>query len=95
MMEELRISPALDFERMVYHDHHNFIYSPDNMTKLRELRERLKEQLEQAKLHVKEKKENLNLLWDYLDEPMENRKAFFETYSGHSLTTINAVSRKS
>lgn len=93
-MEELHINPALDFERMVYHDHHSFIYSLNNMTKLRELKERMKEQLEQAKLQIKEKKETLNLLWDYLDEPMEHRKAFFETYSGHSLTTINAVSSK-
>jgi protein regulator of cytokinesis 1 len=93
MMEELHISPALDFERMIYHDHSNFIYSSNNITKLRNLREKLKDQVEQAKLQAQEKKETLISLWDCLDEPLETRKAFFETYRGHNLVTLNAVSK--
>lgn len=92
-MDELKINPALDFEKMICNDHNNFIYSSNNMNKLKDLRERLKEQVDQAKNEVKEKKETLMTLWDYLDEPIGHREAFFQAYTGYNLYTINAVSR--
>ncbi|KAJ8672496.1 hypothetical protein QAD02_003755 [Eretmocerus hayati] len=91
MMEELQINPALDFERVVIHDHNSFILSQNNMAKLRDLKERLKDQVEQAKVQAQEKRETLMALWDYLDEPMETRQEFLDIYSGFSLTTINAL----
>ncbi|OXU20207.1 hypothetical protein TSAR_007364 [Trichomalopsis sarcophagae] len=91
MMEELGISPALDFEMMVCHDHGNFIYSQNNMTKLKDMKERLTNQVEHAKSQAQDKRESLITLWDYLDEPLEVRKAFLDTHSGYSLATINAL----
>lgn len=91
-MDELIIEPALEFEKMIYLDNYNFVYSPNNMKKLRDLKERLKDQTEQAKLQVQEKKETLISLWEYLDEPQEIRQNFLETFTGFSLITINAVS---
>ncbi|XP_058790974.1 protein regulator of cytokinesis 1-like [Phymastichus coffea] len=91
MMEELQINPALDFERMICQDHNQFIFSSTNMTKVRDLKDRLKEQVEQAKTQVEEKKETLISLWDYLDEPMKNRQAFFEAHQGYSLITLSAL----
>lgn len=92
MMEELQVSPALDFERMVCQDHKNFTFSSSNMSKVRDLKDRLKDQVEQARTQSEEKKETLISLWDCLDEPMEKRQAFFEAHPGYSLITINAVS---
>ncbi|XP_011502306.1 PREDICTED: protein regulator of cytokinesis 1-like [Ceratosolen solmsi marchali] len=91
MMEELHINPTLDFEKIIYHDHGNFIYSSNNMTKLKDLKEKLKSQVEQAKLQAQEKKETLISLWDYLDEPQKTRQAFFENYSGYSMITLSAL----
>ena len=92
-MEELQINPALDFERMVCHDQSNFVFSPNNMTKLRDLRESLKDQVEHAKSQVQDKREALIALWDYLDEPIEAREAFLKSYPGYSLITLQAVSK--
>lgn len=92
MMEELGISPALDFEMMVCCDHGNFIYSQNNMTKLKDMKERLTNQVEHAKSQAQDKRESLIALWDYLDEPLEVRKNFLDTHSGYSLFTLNAVS---
>ena len=93
MMDELQISPDLNFERLVCQDFNNFILSPNNMSQLKDLKERLKDQVDQAKIQIQEKKETLTSLWDYLDEPIENREAFLETHTGFSSTTLNAVSR--
>ena len=92
MMEELQVNPALNFERIVCHDHSNFILSPNNMSLLKQLKERLTDQVEQAKSQVQEKTETLISLWDYLDEPLENREIFLETYTGYGSVTLNAVS---
>lgn len=92
MMEELGINPALDFEMMVCCHHDNFIYSDNNMTKLKDMKERITNQVEHAKSQAQDKKESLIALWDYLDEPLEVRKTFLDTHSGYSLATINAVS---
>ncbi|XP_014238149.1 protein regulator of cytokinesis 1-like [Trichogramma pretiosum] len=91
MMEDLQATPALNFERMVCHDHNNFVFSPSNMSLLRDLRERLKEQVDAAKSEAQEKKETLKALWDYLDEPAEHRQHFLETYTGYSRITLNAL----
>lgn len=92
MMDDLRIEPSLEFEKIIYHDSHNFVYSSSNMQKLRDLKERLKDQTEQAKLQAQEKRETLVSLYEYLDEPREVRQLFLETHSGFCLITINAVS---
>ncbi|XP_014218777.1 protein regulator of cytokinesis 1 [Copidosoma floridanum] len=90
MMEKLEIVPVNDFESLVCHNHSNFIYTSNNMTKLRDLRERLKNQVKDAKMQVEEKTVTLIALWDYLDEPEEKRKAFLMKNSGYSIVTLNS-----
>lgn len=92
LMDELQISPSLDFERIVCNDYENFIYTVENMTKLKEVRNDLKAQVEDAKQQIIEKKNELQALWNYLDEPDEYRESFLLKYPGHTVTTISAVS---
>ncbi|XP_051159934.1 protein regulator of cytokinesis 1-like [Leptopilina boulardi] len=90
LMDELQISPSLDFERIVCNDYENFIYTVENMTKLKEVRNDLKAQVEDAKQQIIEKKNELQALWNYLDEPDEYRESFLLKYPGHTVTTISA-----
>ena len=91
-MAELNISPSLDFERLVCNDYDNFVYTADNMSKLKDMRNDLKAQVEDAKQQAAEKREELIALWSYLDEPEYFREAFLREHSGHSVTTITTVS---
>lgn len=92
LMDELQISPSLDFERLVCNEYQNFTYTAENMLKLKDMRDDLKAQVEDAKQQVAEKKEELQALWNYLDEPEEYCESFLQKYSGHTVTTISAVS---
>ena len=94
LMNELNMSPSLDFERLVCNDYENFVYTADNMTKLTDMRNDLKAQVEDAKQQATEKREELKALWNYLDEPEYLCEAFLRKHPGYSVTTINAVSFK-
>ncbi|XP_043467957.1 protein regulator of cytokinesis 1-like [Leptopilina heterotoma] len=89
-MEELHISPSLDFERLVCNDYENFIYTVENMSKLKDMRNDLKAQVEDAKQQIVEKTEELQALWNYLDEPEDYCQAFLLKHPGHTVTTISA-----
>lgn len=91
MMDELSITPALDFELLVCNNPENFVFTTGNMLKLRELRENLKTNLETAKEKAALKREELVELWKFLEIPEASCEVFLERYSGHSLTDIYAV----
>lgn len=91
-MEELHISPSLDFERLVCNDYENFIYTVENMSKLKDMRNDLKAQVEDAKQQIVEKTAELQALWNYLDESEDYCQAFLLKHPGHTVTTISAVS---
>lgn len=93
-MEELNITPSLDFERLVCDDFKNFVYTAENMTKLKEMRDDLKLQVEDAKQQADEKREELRAIWSYLDEPELFCEKFIREHQGHSVTTLKAVSFK-
>ncbi|XP_031836756.1 protein regulator of cytokinesis 1-like [Nomia melanderi] len=91
MMDELGISPSTNFEHLVYKSNENFVFSSNNMTKLRELKDDLKHQMERAKEYVESVKQELLALWKYLDEPERICQSFLNSYVGHSVATINAL----
>lgn len=94
MMDELEATPTLDFEKLVVENPSNFIFSPHNMAKLKDLRDQLKNQIEKTKILIQENRETLNLLWDYLEEPDDYRESFLRLHQGYNLTTVSAVSTK-
>lgn len=91
MMDDLGISPSTNFEHVVYKDSENFVFNSSNMSKLRELRDELKHQVDQAKEHVEDIKHELIALWKYLDEPQDICQSFLNSYAGYSAATINAL----
>lgn len=91
-MDELHLSPSVDFENIIYNKGENFIFNNTNMTMLKELQDRLKQQIEEAKQEASEKKELLQDLWKYLEEPIEKCQRFLDTYTGYNLVTLKAVS---
>ncbi|XP_015606138.1 protein regulator of cytokinesis 1 isoform X2 [Cephus cinctus] len=91
MMDELRITPSLDFERVVCNDDENFVYTSTNMANLKELRDSLKEQVEEAKFQAQQKREELITLWKYLEEPQHLCEKFLQTYPDYNVTTLTAL----
>ncbi|KOC67532.1 Protein regulator of cytokinesis 1 [Habropoda laboriosa] len=91
MMDDLGISPLSNFEHLIYKDSENFVFSSNNMTKLRELRDKLKEEVDTAREHTEDIKKELIALWKYLDEPEHICQAFLNSYIGYSAATINAL----
>ena len=91
-MGEINISPAFEFERLVCNDYDKFVYTAENMSKLKDMRDDLKIQVENAKQQAAEKREELKALWSYLDEPKHLCESFLLNHQGHSVTTISAVS---
>ncbi|CAK9804810.1 Protein regulator of cytokinesis 1 [Anthophora plagiata] len=91
MMDDLGISPLSNFERLIYEDSENFVFSSNNMTKLRELRDKLKDEVDTAKEHVDDIKSELIALWKYLDEPDHICQGFLSSYVGYNAATINAL----
>lgn len=91
MMDDLGVAPFLDFEHLVYKDPDNFIYNSRNMTKLKELKDQLKNQVDETKQHADEMKQELVALWKYLDEPEHVCESFLNSYVGYSTATINAL----
>ncbi|KAG7203524.1 hypothetical protein KM043_013577 [Ampulex compressa] len=92
MMGDLGILPSLNFEHLICNEPENFAFTTSNMTKLRELRDQYKEQLEEAEQHVKEMRAELIALWKYLNEPQHICQSFLDSYSGCSMATVNALS---
>lgn len=92
MMGDLDISPALPFEKLICNNPEEFMLSASNMTKLREFRDELNTQVKDTKCCVEKLKEDLLVLWKYLDEPAEACQSFFEKYPGYSTSTVNAFS---
>ncbi|KZC09252.1 PREDICTED: protein regulator of cytokinesis 1-like [Dufourea novaeangliae] len=91
MMDELGISPSTNFEHLVYKDSENFVFSSNNMSKLRELKDHLKHQVERAKEYVESIKQELIALWKYLDEPERVCQSFLSSYVGYSTATIGTL----
>ncbi|KAG7212987.1 hypothetical protein KM043_002327 [Ampulex compressa] len=91
MIDELEIVPELNFEEIVYSKPESFVFTSNNMTKLREFRDRLLQQVEEAKEQVAEMRENLIILWNHLEEPEHIRQTFLDSHSGISSTTITAM----
>ncbi|XP_076231286.1 protein regulator of cytokinesis 1 [Calliopsis andreniformis] len=91
MMDDLGISPSSNFEYLVYKDSENFVFTNNNMTKLRELQDELKHQVNKAKEHVEDIKKDLIALWKHLDEPERMCQSFLSSYMGYSAATINAL----
>ncbi|XP_033230675.1 protein regulator of cytokinesis 1-like isoform X2 [Belonocnema kinseyi] len=92
LMEELDITPSLDFERLVCQNYENFVFTSENMTKLKEMRDDLKLQVEDAKQQAEEKRDELRAIWSYLDEPEIFCEKFIREHQGHSVTTLKALS---
>ncbi|XP_076620472.1 protein regulator of cytokinesis 1-like [Colletes latitarsis] len=91
MMDDLGISPTTNFEHFIYKDAENFVFNNNNMTKLREFQDELKHQVDKAKEHVEDIKQELNALWKYLNEPERICQSFLTSYVGYSAATINAL----
>ncbi|XP_003702698.1 protein regulator of cytokinesis 1-like [Megachile rotundata] len=91
MMDDMGISPSSNFEHIISKDSENFVFSNNNMTKLRELRDKLKHQADEAKEHAEDIKRELIALWKYLDEPEHVCQSFLDSYTGYSIVTINAL----
>lgn len=91
MMDDLNIAPCSSFEQLVCDKPKEFVFSTNNMTKLRELKDDLKTQIEEAKCRVEKMREDLVALWKYLDEPSEVCQLFLDKHSGNSTDTINAL----
>lgn len=91
MMDDLGISPSSSFEHLIYKDQENFVFSSANMSKLRELRDELKHQVDTAKEHVDDVKKDLIALWKYLEQPEHFCQSFLDSYRGCSVATINAL----
>lgn len=90
MMDDLRMSPTMDFENLVYNNGESFIFNNANMTKLKELEERLKHQIQEAKQEVHDKINQLQDLWKYLEEPAEKCQRFLDCHTGYTLVTLKA-----
>lgn len=90
MMNDLDITPSSSFEHLVYDNPEDFVLSTSNMTKLRDFRDQLKTQVEETKEHVEKIKEDLLILWKYLDEP-ETCHSFLEKYPGYCAATVSAL----
>ncbi|CAL7944982.1 unnamed protein product [Xylocopa violacea] len=91
MMDDLGTSPSSNFENLVYEGSENFVFNSNNMTKLKELRDELEHQINTAKEHVDDIKQDLITLWKYLDEPEHICQSFLNSYVGYSMATINAL----
>ncbi|XP_077258927.1 protein regulator of cytokinesis 1 [Temnothorax americanus] len=92
MTNELDISPSSSFQELICKNPEEFVLSASNMTKLREFRDELSKQVEEAKCYVEKIKEDLSALWKYLDEPADVCQSFLERYPGYSTNVINALS---
>lgn len=91
MMDELGISPSTNFEHLVYNNDGNFVFSSNNMTKLKKYKEELKKQMEKAKEYIENIKKELIDLWKSIDEPERICHSFLNSYVGYSMATINAL----
>ncbi|XP_017888273.1 protein regulator of cytokinesis 1-like [Ceratina calcarata] len=91
MMDDLGKTPTTSFENLVCKDSENFVLNSNNMTKLREFRDQLKQQVDSAKEYVEDIKQQLLGLWKYLDEPKHVYESFLNSYVGYSLATVNAL----
>ncbi|XP_043273448.1 protein regulator of cytokinesis 1-like [Venturia canescens] len=91
MMDALAYVPNSDFEILVCTNENNFVYSAQNMVKLRELRDYLKESLSTAKEKAASRREELIALWKYLEVPGDSCKNFLDKYSGYSLNDLFAL----
>jgi len=92
MMDELHISPCSPFKELVCNNPEEFVFSSNNMTKLKELKDELKTQMEEIKCRVEKMKEDLLALWKNLDEPADVCQLFLDKYSGYNTSIINALS---
>lgn len=92
MMNDLGISPSpSSFEELICNSPEEFVLTTSNMMKLREFRDELNMQVEEARSCVEKLKEDLTALWKYLDEPDDIRESFFQRHSGYSASTVNAL----
>ncbi|XP_015511928.1 protein regulator of cytokinesis 1 isoform X1 [Neodiprion lecontei] len=89
IMDELRLTPESGFESQVYNGE-NFVYTTVNMTKLREFHDNLKKMLINAKQEAEEKREQLQDLWKYLEEPSEKCQEFLDRNKGYTVITLKA-----
>ncbi|KAL0120022.1 hypothetical protein PUN28_008002 [Cardiocondyla obscurior] len=90
MMNDLDISPTTPFEDLICNKPEEFVLNDSNMTKLKELKTKLEIQVEDTKCCLEKMKEDLLVLWKYLDEPNTISQAFFERHTGYGTNTINA-----
>lgn len=91
MMDDLGKTPSTNFENLVYKDGEDFVFNSNNMTKLKELRDQLKHQVDTTAEYVEDIKQQLIGLWKYLDEPKHVCESFLNSYVGYSLATVNAL----
>lgn len=92
MMGDLNVSASSSFVHLVCHNSEDFILTNSNITKVKELRDQLKTQIEETKCCIEKMKEDLLALWKYLDEPTDACQSFLDKYSDYSTTTMNALS---
>lgn len=90
IMNDLDITPSSPFEHLIHDNPEDFVLSTSNMTKLRDFRDQLKAKVEETKERVEKMKEDLLVLWKYLDEP-ETYNSFLEKYPGYCAATVNAL----
>ncbi|XP_046832901.1 protein regulator of cytokinesis 1-like [Vespa crabro] len=90
-MDDLGINPSSYFEEMVCNKPDNFILTPGNMGLLKDLQERLEEELSRAKKEFEDITEELIALWEYLDVPNDFRKGFFNNHPGYRQATMKAI----
>ncbi|XP_012225702.1 protein regulator of cytokinesis 1-like [Linepithema humile] len=90
MMNDLDIAPSSSFEQLICNNPDQFVLNTNNMTKLREFRDKLKTQVEETKCEIEKMKEELLTLWKYLDEPADIYQSFLDRYIGYGTSTINA-----
>ncbi|XP_034945183.1 protein regulator of cytokinesis 1-like [Chelonus insularis] len=94
MMEEMALSPTNNFERLIWHDSHDFIYSSINMAKLEKLHDEIQERLATMKEKAENKRQELLKLLKYLDVPKDKYENILTKYSGFDTITINALDKE-
>lgn len=92
LMGDLDISLCSSFEQLVCDNPEEFVFSTNNMGKLKEFKDKLMEQMEETKCRVEKMREDLMALWKYLDEPSDVCQSFLDKHFGYSTGTINALS---
>lgn len=91
MLESLEVTPDDEFQMTVVQDPGSFMYTKENMQILSKWEKHLKTRIELFEKSVATKKEEVQALWAYLEEPINHRQDFLHKHSESTPQTYRAV----